>query len=143
MQGVFPQIAIIGVIGVLAFLVLIEAFCIWKSKKRISVLEEALGPKGIYSIDEAKLESRMRKEIVASLEWLKRLQHQIPTMKKATLETIRKELTDAHEMYLGVFGKDLIEKSTDQSGLELKQALLLQIEITIGWVEKALAGKSS
>ena len=143
MQGVFPQIAIIGVIGVLAFLVVAEAFIIRKYKKRIIDLEEALGPKGIYSIDEVKLETRLRKEIVASLEWLKRLQNQIPTMKKATLETIRQELTDAHEMYLGVFGKDLIEKSTDKSGLELKQALLLQIEITIGWVEKAIAGMTS
>jgi hypothetical protein len=142
MQSVFPQIAIIGVIGVLAFLVVVEAFCIWKSRKRITDLEEALGPEGIYSIDEAKLETRLRQEIVASLEWLKKLQNQIPTMKKATLETIREELTDAHEMYLGIFGKDLIEKSTDQSGLELKQALLLQIEITIGWVERAIAGKS-
>lgn len=133
----------IPIIAVLILLVVVEALYIWKSKKRISDLEEALGPKGIYSIDETKVESRLRKEIVASLEWLKRLQNQIPTMKKATLETIRQELTDAHEMYLGVFGKDLIEKSTDKSGLELKQALLLQIEITIGWVEKAIAGMTS
>jgi hypothetical protein len=142
MQEAYLQLAIIGVIGALAFLVIIEAFCIWKSKKRITDLEEALGPEGIYSIDEAKLESRLHKEIVASLEWLKRLQHQIPTMKKATLETIREELIEAHEMYCEVFGKDLIEKSTDQSGVGLKQALLLQIEITIGWVERAIAGKS-
>ena len=140
MQELYLQIPIIAV---LILLVVVEALYIWKSKKRISDLEEALGPKGIYSIDETKVEARLRKEIVASLEWLKKLQNQIPAMKKATLETIRQQLTDAHEMYLGVFGKDLIEKSTDKSGLELKQALLLQIEITIGWVERAIAGKSS
>ena len=83
------------------------------------------------------------KEILASLEWLKKLQSQIPTMNKSTLEPIKEELTDAHEMYCEVFGKDLIEKSTDQFGLELKQTLLLQIEITIGWVEREIAAKSS
>jgi len=133
----------IAVIGVLVFLVVIEAFQIRKDKKRIIELEKALGPEKLFSIDEAKLPSRMHKEILVSLDWLRSLRHQIPTMNKVTLEKIKDELNDTHKMYCEVFGKDLIEKVTDQSGLQLKQALLLHIEITIGLVEREISAKSS
>ena len=140
MQEVNLQIAIIGV---LAFLVIIEAFQIWKSKKRIIELEKALGPTGLLIIDEAKLPSRMHKEILESLEWLRKLRNQIPTMDKVMLESLKDKLTDTHEMYCEAFGKDLLAKVTNNSGLQLKQSLLLHIEITIGLVEREIDAKSS
>jgi hypothetical protein len=140
LQEIYLEIAIIGV---LVFLVIIEAFLIRKARKRIFELEKALGPEGLLSIDEAKLPSRMHKEILASLEWLRSLRYRIPTMDNLMLEALKDELTDTHEMYCEVFGKDLIEKMTDNPGLQLKQALLLHIEITIGLVEREIAAKSS
>ena len=140
MADIYIQIAIIGVF---AFLVTSEALYIMKTRKRIVELEKALGSEKLLSIDEAKLPSRMHKEMLASLEWLKKLQYQIPTMKRSTLETIKEELADTHEMYCEAFGKDLIENVKGQYELELKKALLLQIEITIGWVEREVDAKSS
>ena len=139
MQEVNLQIAIIGV---LLFLVIIEAFLIRKSRKRIVELEKALGPEGLFSIEEEKLPSRMHKEILVSLDWLRSLRYQIPTMDIVKLNAIKDELTNTHEKYCEAFGKDLIEKVTDHSGLQLKQALLLHIEITIGSVEREIAAKS-
>jgi hypothetical protein len=132
----------IVIIGVLAFLVVFVTYHLMKAKKRIVELEKALGPEGVFSLDEAKLPARMHKEILGSLEWLRQLRQQIPTMDIATLQTIQGELTETHEMYCKAFGKDLIEKVSDQSGVQLKQALLLQIEISIGEVERQIAIKS-
>jgi hypothetical protein len=139
-QEVYLQIAIIGI---LVFLVVIEAFYIRKSRKRIIELEEALGPEGLFSIDEAKSPSRIHKEMLESLEWLRSLSYQIPTMDNAMLRTLRDELTKTHDRYCTLFGKDLIDKGTDHSWLQLKKALLLHIEITIGSVEREIAVKSS
>ncbi len=133
----------IAIIGVLAFLVVLVTYHLRKAKKRIVELEKALGPEGVFSLDEAKLPARMHKEILGSLEWLRQLRQQIPTMDIATLRTIQEELTETHEMYCKAFGKDLIEKVSDQSGVQLKQALLLQIEISIGEVERQISIKSS
>ena len=140
MQEIYLEIAIIGV---LIFLVVIEAFHIRKDRKRIIELEKALGPERLLSIDEAKFSSRINKEILASLKWLRSLRYQIPAMDNVMLEAIKDELTDTQEMYCDVFGKDLIEKVADNPGLQLKQALLLHIEITIGLVEREIANKSS
>jgi len=140
LEEIYLQIA---TIGVLVFLVAIEALYIRKTRKRIVELEKALGPKGLLSIDEVKLQSRMQKEILASLEWLRSLRYQIPTMDNVMLKAIRNQLTDTHEMYCEAFGKDLLAKETNQSGVQLKQALLLHIEITIGLVEREIAAKSS
>jgi hypothetical protein len=140
LQEIYLEIAIIGV---LVFLVIIEAFLIRKARKRIFELEKALGPEGLLSIDEAKLPSRMHKEILASLEWLRSLRYRIPTMDNLMLEALRDELTDTHEMYCEAFGKDLIEKVTDNSGSQLRQARLLHIEIAIGLVEREITAKSS
>ena len=138
MQEIYLETVIIGVLGLL---VVIEALLIMKSRTRIIELEIALGPKGLLSIDEAKLPSRMHKEILASLDWLRSLRYQIPTMDNAKLEALKDELTQTHEMYCEVFDKDLTGKVTDTPGLQLKQALLLHIEITIGLVEREIVAK--
>jgi hypothetical protein len=64
-------------------------------------------------------------------------------MDNLMLEALRDELTDTHEMYCEAFGKDLIEKVTDNSGSQLRQARLLHIEIAIGLVEREITAKSS
>ena len=135
LEEIYIQIAIIGVC---AFLVTSEALYIIKTRKRIVELEKTLGYDGLLSIDEAKVPSRMHKDMLASLDWLRNLRNQIPTMNKATLEALRDELSNTHEMYCKAFGKDLLIKATSHPGLQLKQALLLHIEITLGLVERAL-----
>jgi hypothetical protein len=124
-------------------LVAIETVLLRRYKNRIMELERALGPEKLFSIDELKLPAQMHKEILESLEWLRELRHKIPTMNKETLESLQGELTETHEMYCEAFGKDLIEQVTDDSGSQLKQALLLHIEITIGAVEREIVAKSS
>jgi hypothetical protein len=85
----------------------------------------------------------MHSEILVSLDWLRSLRYQIPAMDIVKLNAIKDELTNTHEMYCEAFGKDLIEKVTDNPGLQLKQSLLLHIEITIALVEREIAARSS
>ena len=126
----------LGLIGVGA------ALFIRRTRRRVAVLEKALGPERVLSIDEAELPQKIRNEILASLEWLRDLQGQIPSLDASILLSVKEELQNAHDMYIKAFGDILHEEGLADAGLKLKQALVKRVDVLIQIVERELKARA-
>ena len=113
-----------------------------RTKRRVAALEKALGPERVMSIEEAEIPVQMREEILTSLDWLKELQGQIPTLDTTVLFSVRAELQNAHELYARAFGDIMEEDSLTDPGLRLKQTLVERVNILISAVEKELNARA-
>jgi hypothetical protein len=114
------------------------ALFIRRTRRRVAVLEEALGPERVMSIEEADLPVKVREEILASLDWLRDLQEQIPSLDTAILLSVKEELGNAHDLYTKAFGDFMNEEYLTDPGLRLKHALITRVDVLIRIVDREL-----
>ena len=129
------SIATYGGLGLAGVLI---ALFIRRTRRRVAVLEEALGPERVMSIEEAELPVKVREEILASLDWLRELQIQIPSLDTPILLSVKGELENTYELYIKAFGDAILEGDLTDSGLKLKQALVKRVDLLIKLVNREL-----
>ncbi|MHA3965094.1 MAG: RHS repeat domain-containing protein, partial [Candidatus Thorarchaeota archaeon SMTZ1-45] len=114
------------------------ALFIRRTRRRVAALEEALGPERVMSMEEAELPVKVREEIIASLEWLRELQEQIPTLDTTILLSVKDELNNAYDLYTKAFGDIAYDEYLSDPGLRLKQALVKRVDVLIKVVDREL-----
>ena len=132
-------IATFGVIGLVG---VGGALYVRRTRRRVAALEKALGPERVMSMEEAELPVKVREEILASLDWLRELQEQIPAMDTKVLLSVKEELRNAYDLYVKAFGEIILEEDLTDPGLKLKQALVKRIEVLIKIVDRELNARA-
>jgi hypothetical protein len=122
----------IGLVGIAAVLV------IRRTRRRVAALEKVLGPERVMSMEEADLPVKVREEILESLDWLRELQEQIPSLDTTILLSVKEELQNAHDLYAKAFGHLIHEEYLTDPGLRLKQALVKRVDVLIRIVDREL-----
>ena len=127
---------VIGLIGVGG------ALFVRRTRRRVAALEKALGPERVISMEEAELPVKVREEILASLDWLRELQGQIPALDSTVLRSVREELQNAYKLYATAFGDIVLEEDLTDPGLKLKQALVRRVDTLIKIVDRELVSRA-
>jgi hypothetical protein len=126
----------IGIVGIAAVLF------IRRTRRRVAALEKALGPERVMSMEEAELPVKTREEILESLDWLRELQEQIPSLDTTILLSVKEELQNAFELYVKAFGDLVHEGHVTDPGLKLKQALVTRVDVLIRNVDRELSARA-
>ncbi|MFW9965359.1 MAG: hypothetical protein ACFFCX_17435, partial [Candidatus Sifarchaeia archaeon] len=145
-QGLYPTInwfpvrfvmsvAAYGGIGLAGVAV---ALFIRRTRRRVAALEKALGPERVMSMEEAELPAKLREGILASLDWLRELQEQIPSLDTTILLSVKEELKNAYDLYAKAFGDVVYDEYLTDPGLRLKQALVKRVNVLIKVVDREL-----
>jgi len=138
--GDTTPILIFGLI--LALILVAVAIFMRRARRRMAVLERALGPDGVLSVQEAELPVRTHKEIVESINWLEKVYTQIPTMDKESLVSLEHELRDSVALLTKAVNRDAFLKMPDDSLSNLKRALLIRARLVLETVVKEIASRS-
>jgi hypothetical protein len=149
-RGIYPTIdwfpmrltMNIATYGGMGLIGLVTVLYIRRSRRRVAALEKALGPERIMSMEEAEIPLKMREEILASLDWLRELQSQVPTLDTPLLLSVKEELQNAHNLYAKAFGEVAIDEYTPDPGLRLKQTLVKRIDFVIETVDRELNARA-
>ena len=142
LQG-YVDTATAALFGLILLMVLVAvALYVKQTRRRMAVLELALGPDGVLAVQEAERPARTHKEIVESLNWLEEVYERIPTMDNESLASLEHEMRNSVEILSKSVNRDANMKQPEDSLSRLKRALLIRTRLVLETVAREIASRS-
>ncbi|MFW9800955.1 MAG: hypothetical protein ACFFD9_10995, partial [Candidatus Thorarchaeota archaeon] len=134
-----PLFPIPLLIAVIVAVVLVGSYAFIRARRRMEMLEHALTPEELLSIEDIGMPQEMRDQTFANLEWLRGLPEEIPSMGDDVLSILWEELEKARTMYERAFEMETISGA---AGTELRSLLLKRFDSVIEMIEREMESRA-
>jgi len=113
-----------------------------RARRRVAILESALDPDRILSIEEIEVPAQTTREIVDSLDTLAEMYDQIPLLDDENLRSFQYEMSKTLALLNQAFASDVLVIATEDPLSPLKKALIIRVRLVLKSVTKEIALRS-